>query len=49
VIHGNPLDFLEYRAFAYRDFVDSASLRAVEKVLFRKKMKYLRGMLHGPA
>ena len=48
-IHGDPLDFLEYRAFAYREFVDSADLRELEDALFRKKMEYLRGVLHGPA
>jgi predicted nucleotidyltransferase len=43
---GDPDEFLEYRAYAYRDFVDSADLRALENALFRKKMDYLRSELH---
>lgn len=43
---GDPDAFLEYRAYAYRDFVDSADLRALEGELFRKKMAYLRSELH---
>jgi predicted nucleotidyltransferase len=38
---GDIDEFLEYRAFAFRDFVDSADLRALEETLFRKKMSYL--------
>lgn len=33
--------FSEYRAYAYRDFIDSADLFALEEALFKKKMKYL--------
>jgi predicted nucleotidyltransferase len=48
-LYGDPDDFLEYRAYAYRDFVDSADLRELEEVLFRKKMDYLRRVLGGAA
>lgn len=46
LLYGDDLDFLDYRAFAYRDFVDSEDLRRLERVLFDRKMKrisrYLR-------
>ena len=46
-LYGDPDLFFEYRAYAYKDFVDSADLRALEDALFRKKMVYLRQELHG--
>lgn len=46
LLFGDPLAFLEYRAFAYKDFVDSADLRRVEQVLFRKRMDWIRKQLH---
>jgi uncharacterized protein len=49
LLWGDPLDFLEYRAFAYRDFVDSAGLRALERVLFEKKMALIRERLNAAA
>ena len=49
LLYGDPLDFLEYRAFAYRDFVDSADLRALERTLFEKRMAYVRGIVRGDA
>jgi predicted nucleotidyltransferase len=39
LLHGDIDDFLEYRAFAYRDFVDSASLRALEDELSKRKLR----------
>jgi uncharacterized protein len=44
---GDPDEFLEYRAFAFRDFVDSEDLRELEDALFRKKMAFLRGVEDG--
>ncbi len=38
LLYGDIDDFLELRAFAYRDYVDSADLRELERVLFEKKM-----------
>jgi predicted nucleotidyltransferase len=46
---GDELDFLEFRAFAYRDFVDSADLRELERTLFRKKMDHVRTRLRAPS
>ncbi|MGQ0814266.1 MAG: type VII toxin-antitoxin system MntA family adenylyltransferase antitoxin [Gemmatimonadota bacterium] len=42
---GEPDDFLELRAFAYRDFVDSADLRALERTLSEKKLAHIRRQL----
>ena len=47
LLHGSPDLFFEYRAFAYRDFVDSADLFALEDKLFRKKMDRIKEQLHG--
>lgn len=47
LLYGDPDLFYEYRAFAYRDFVDSADLFALEEVLFRKKMDRIKEQLHG--
>lgn len=45
LLWGDPLDYVEYRAFAFRDFIDSADLRALETRLFEKKMVYVRERL----
>ena len=47
LLYGSPDLFFEYRAFAYRDFVDSADLFALEEALFRKKMDRIKGQIHG--
>jgi uncharacterized protein len=49
LLFGDVDRFLEYRAFAFRDYVDSADLRELERTLFRKKMAFLHGELHGAA
>ena len=41
--------FCDYRSYAYRDYVDSADLRALERALFQKKMGRLRGLLDAEA
>jgi predicted nucleotidyltransferase len=46
---GDPDLFCEYRAYAYRDFVDSSDLFALEDLLFRKKMARMEEKLHGSA
>lgn len=46
LLWGDPDLFSEYRAFAYRDFIDSADLFGLEQVLFTKKMKLLRDQLY---
>lgn len=45
---GNPDLFCEYRAYAYRDFVESSDLFALEETLFRKKMDRMKEQLYGP-
>jgi predicted nucleotidyltransferase len=49
LLHGDELDFLELRAFAFRDFVDSADLRRLEATLFEKKMAIIRQRLNAAA
>jgi predicted nucleotidyltransferase len=48
LLRGDPDLFCEYRAYAYRDFVDSSDLFALEDRLFRKKMARMKERLHGP-
>lgn len=36
-LYGDPMEFWAYRAFAFRDYQDSADLRALEHDLFIKK------------
>lgn len=48
-LYGNPLDFLEYKAFAFRDYTDSRDLLRLEDALFRKKMAWIKRELHGTA
>jgi predicted nucleotidyltransferase len=45
LLWGDPMDYLEYRAFAFRDFVDSADLRALEGRLFDRKMALIHERL----
>lgn len=46
LLAGEPDLFHEYRAFAYRDFIDSADLFALEDALYRKKMSWLAKQLY---
>ena len=41
LLYGDPDLYAELQAFAYRDFVDSADLRALEAALSRKKLDRL--------
>jgi hypothetical protein len=45
LLYGDLDEFLEYRAFAYRDFVDSADLRALERTLSDYKLERIRERL----
>jgi predicted nucleotidyltransferase len=49
LLWGDPDLFYEYRAYAYRDFVDSADLRALEQRLFQRKMAWIGGQLNDQA
>jgi len=49
LLFGDIDDFLEYRAFAYKDFIDSEDLRTLEERLFQKKMASIRRQLSEPA
>jgi predicted nucleotidyltransferase len=48
LLHGDQDEFHEYRAFAFRDFVDSADLRRLEQTLARRKLNWLKEQLDGP-
>jgi hypothetical protein len=48
LLHGDADLFCEYRAFAFRDFVDSSDLFALQHKLFRRRMQRLEAALHGP-
>lgn len=45
---GDPDLFFDYRAFAFRDFADSADLRRLEHALFRRKMAWIGKQLDAP-
>lgn len=45
LLHGDIDEFLEYRAYAYRDYIDSADLRALERVLSDRKLALIREQL----
>ncbi|GIX29051.1 MAG: hypothetical protein KatS3mg123_2932 [Burkholderiales bacterium] len=49
LLWGDPDLFYEYRAYAYRDFIDSSDLFALEDLLFRKKMARMKEKLYGSA
>lgn len=42
LLYGDIDDYLEYRAFAFRDFTDSADLRALEAELLTRKLARLK-------
>lgn len=46
LLHGDPDLYCEYKAYAYRDYIDSADLRRLEDRLFRLKMNRIREALH---
>lgn len=48
-LYGDPDLFSEYRSFAYRDFVDSADLFALEETLSQRKLARIKEQLHGPS
>lgn len=45
LLYGDPDLFCEVRAFAFRDFQDSASLFALERTLLRKKLARIKERL----
>lgn len=42
LLWGDGDDFANYRAYAYRDFIDSADLRRLERRLMERKMELIR-------
>lgn len=49
LLYGDPDLFCEYRAFAFRDFVDSGDLFALESALLRRKLARLKERLDAAA
>ena len=47
LLYGDRDDFAAYRTFAFRAYHDAADLRALEDVLFEKRMVYIRSELDG--
>ena len=50
LLFGDEMDFLAYKAFAFRDYIDSQDLRDLEEEQFRKKIRFIReqtGYTHG--
>ena len=45
LLWGDPDLFCEYRAYAFRDYVDSADLRRLEQTLQRRKLAWLEEQL----
>ena len=45
LLWGDIDEFLELRAFAYRDFVDSADLRALERTLSERKLAHIQELI----
>ena len=41
LLYGDPTDYAEYKCYAFRDFVDSADLRGLERALTRAKQEML--------
>ena len=48
LLWGDPDLFSDYRAFAFRDFVDSADLRRLEHALFRRRLDWIGKQLDAP-
>ena len=42
LIYGQPFDYHNFRAYAFRDYVDSKDLLRLEKILTQKTLQYLR-------
>jgi predicted nucleotidyltransferase len=45
LLYGDPLDHLEYRAFAYKAFEDADDLRALERTLSDRRLAWVREQL----
>jgi predicted nucleotidyltransferase len=45
LLYGSVDEFLEYRAYAWRDYIDSADLRALERILSERKLALIREQL----
>lgn len=49
LLYGDEMDFLEWKARAYREYMDSQDLRNLEEILFQKKITWIKQQIHGTA
>lgn len=47
LIFGKEIDYLEFKAFAFRNYIDSESLFKLEDLLIRKRHKELGKLIYG--
>ena len=47
LIFGKEIDYLEFRAFAFRNYIDSESLFNLEKLLIKKRHNELGKLIYG--
>lgn len=46
LIYGNEEDYENYRIFAIKDYIDSGSIRDLERIIIDKRQKYLASHLN---
>lgn len=42
LLFGNPVDFAQYRGFAFRDYIDAKPLFQLENLLISQKQKFIK-------
>lgn len=45
LVYGNELEYLEFKAFAFRDYIDTKDLRDIEGRLVKKRQSYLKELI----
>jgi len=46
LLYGDELAYLEYKAFAFKDYIDTANLREAEKASILKRQKLLKKLIY---
>ena len=47
LLYGNKTDYLEFKAYAFRDYTESASLFHLQEILNQKRLKKLKAVYGG--
>ena len=47
LLYGNKIDYLEFKAYAFRDYRESASLFHLQEILNQKRLKKLKAVYGG--